>query len=107
VGVLLFLRFWAAAGALWITAVMVGGMTITPLGAIVLALVLAAVGAVAERLWPLHGPGTSGLGGWLAASVVLWLAQYVVPFYHVTALGALVAGGLLWLLDQFIPVVFG
>lgn len=105
-GAAIFLRFWAAAAALWLTSAVVGGMTIRPLSALILAVVLAGVGAAVSAVWPLHGPGSPSLSGWLASAVVLWGAQFVVPFYQVSPFGALVGGGLIWLLDQLFPVVF-
>jgi hypothetical protein len=102
-----FFRFWAACAALYLTDRVVGSLSIRPLSAIVLALVLAAVGLVVDALWPGSAPGGPGLSGWVTAAAVLYGAQRVVPFYHVTVFGAIVAGGLVWLLDQITPIVFG
>lgn len=106
-GAVVFLRFWAAAAALWLTATVVGGMSLTPLAALLLAVVLAGIGAIMARLWPLHGPRSLSLAGWLASSVVLWAAQWVIPDYHISPTAAIGAGGLLWLLDQLFPSIFG
>jgi putative membrane protein len=102
----LFFRFWAAAGAIWLTALVVGGMSVTPLAAILLALVLALAGLLIDRVWPSTWAASGGLSAWMAGSVILFVAQYMVPGYRITALAAIVAGGLLWLLGQLVPGLF-
>lgn len=102
-----FVRFWGAAAALFLTDQVVGAMSIRPVAAIVLAVVLAGAGLLVDAAWPSARPGGPGLTGWLSSSVVLYGAQFAVPFYHVSAFGAVVAGGLVWLLDQMTPMVFG
>ena len=100
-------RFWVATGALWGTAQLVGGMKLGLLAAMILAVVLAVVGALMDSVWPSDLRRASGVLGWLTASGVLFAAQWVVPFYHATFTAAVIAGGLLWLLDRVFPIVFG
>lgn len=101
------LRFWAAAAALFLTAQVVGALKVGPLAALVLAVVLALSGWMAASIWPEAGPGGPGLTGWLASAVILYVIQFALPIYRVTPFGAIVAGGLIWLLDQITPIVFG
>ena len=99
-------RFWAAAAALFLTSQAVGSLTVTPLGALSLSALLAGTGSLSERLWPETGPGGPGLLGWVVSAGLVYMLQFPLPIYHVTAIGAVAVGGLLFILDQLTPIFF-
>jgi len=106
-GARVLVRFFAAAAALFVTANLVGSLTVGPLAALLLALLLALAGWTAASLWPEMGPAGPGVAGWLLGAAVLYGTQFALPIYRVTPFGAIVAGGLVWLIDQLSPIVLG
>ena len=74
-------------------------------GALIAALVIAVLGYVAEALLGDRvSPQSRGLVGFIAAAVVIYLAQFAIPNYlNVTLIGSLLAAFAIGLIDAFVP----
>ncbi len=75
------------------------------IGAIIAAVVIAVLGYVAERLLGKRiSPYGRGIVGFIAAAVVIYLAQYLIPSYlQVSIIGALLAALIIGIVDAFVP----
>lgn len=80
-----------------------GGIT----GALIAAAVIAVLGYIAEALLGERvSPQSRGLVGFIAAAVVIYLAQFVIPnLLSVSIVGALVSAFIIGLIDAFVPTV--
>ncbi|WP_019120273.1 phage holin family protein [Brevibacillus massiliensis] len=100
------IRFIVAAIVLMFVGFLVPGFSITSfwtaiLAAIVIALIGWAIEAMfGERVSPFH----RGIVGFLVSAVVIYLTQFIVPGFHVTILGALLASLVIGIIDLFIPI---
>ena len=76
-------------------------------GAIIAALVIAVLGYVAEALLGDRvSPQSRGLVGFIAAAVVIYLAQFIIPsLLSVSLIGALISAFIIGLIDAFVPTV--
>ena len=76
-------------------------------GALIAAAVIAVLGYVAEALLGERvSPQSRGLVGFIAAAVVIYLAQFVIPgLLSVTLVGALISAFIIGLIDAFVPTV--
>ncbi len=100
------IRFIVSALVLLIVSWLVPGLSIAGFtGAIVAAAVIAALGWVAEKLLGKTAtPQSRGLIGFIAAAVVIYLAQYIVPgSIRVNIIGALLASLVIGLIDAIVP----
>ncbi|MEO3943832.1 phage holin family protein [Gorillibacterium sp. CAU 1737] len=99
------LRFLAAAIVLMITAWLVPGFRIGSFtSALLLALVIAGLGWLTERLFHREvTPFSRGTVGFLLSAAVLYLASLVVPGSRITLLGSLVASLVIGIFDLFVP----
>jgi hypothetical protein len=77
------------------------------IGALVAAVVIAALGYVAETLLGDRiSPQSRGLVGFITAAVVIYLAQFIIPnFLSVSLVGALISAFIIGLIDAFVPTV--
>lgn len=76
-------------------------------GALIAALVIAVLGYVAEALLGDRvSPQSRGLVGFVAAAVVIYLAQFIIPsLLSVSLIGALISAFIIGLVDAFVPTV--
>jgi hypothetical protein len=76
-------------------------------GALIAALVIAVLGYVAEALLGDRvSPQSRGLVGFIAAAVVIYLAQFIIPsLLSVSLVGALISAFIIGLIDAFVPTV--
>ena len=76
-------------------------------GALIAALVIAAIGYVVERLLGEKiSPQNRGIVGFLTASVVIYLAQFIIPtLLSVTIVGALIAAFVIGIIDAIVPTM--
>jgi len=76
-------------------------------GALIAALVIAVLGYVAEALLGDRvSPQSRGLVGFIAAAVVIYLAQFIIPsLLSVSLIGALISAFIIGLVDAFVPTV--
>jgi len=77
------------------------------LGALVAAAVITILGYIAESLLGDRiSPQSRGLVGFIAAAVVIYLAQFVIPgLLSVSIIGALIAAFVIGLIDAFVPTM--
>ncbi|MGI6490854.1 MAG: phage holin family protein [Pelotomaculum sp.] len=76
-------------------------------GALIAALVIAVLGYIAEALLGERvTPQSRGLVGFIAAAVVIYLAQFIIPsLLSVSLVGALISAFIIGLIDAFVPTV--
>jgi len=76
-------------------------------GALIAAAVIAVIGYIAEALLGDRiSPQSRGLVGFVAAAVVIYLAQFIIPaFLTVSIIGALISAFVIGLIDAFVPTV--
>lgn len=100
------IRFVVAAIVLLFVGYIVPQFTVGGFwSALFLALVIAAIGWIAESIFGRRvTPFGRGIVGFLASVVVIWLAQFVVAGVTATWLGALLAALVIGIIDLFIPV---
>jgi uncharacterized membrane protein YvlD (DUF360 family) len=77
------------------------------LGALIAAAVIAILGYIAEALLGDRiSPQSRGIVGFLAAAVVIYLAQFIIPgLLSVSLLGALISAFVIGLIDAVVPTV--
>ena len=87
----------------WITpGFAVAGFT----GALIAALVIAALGWVIERFFAKDNvsPYSRGTIGFLTSAVVIYLSQFIIPgLISVSIIGALIAALVIGVVDAFVP----
>lgn len=76
-------------------------------GALIAAAVIAILGYIAEALLGDRiSPQSRGIVGFLAAAVVIYLAQFIIPgLLTVNLLGALISAFVIGLIDAVVPTV--
>jgi len=74
-------------------------------GALIAAVVIAVLGYIAEKLMGKNiSPYGRGVVGFIAAAVVIYLAQYIIPNYlSVSLIGSLLAALVIGIVDAFVP----
>lgn len=77
------------------------------IGALIAAAVIAVLGYAAEALLGDRiSPQSRGIVGFIAAAVVIYLAQFIIPgFLSVTLVGALISAFIIGLIDAVVPTV--
>lgn len=77
------------------------------IGALIAAAVIAILGYIAEvLLGDRITPQSRGIVGFIAAAVVIYLAQFIIPQYlSVSIIGALISAFIVGLIDAFVPTV--
>lgn len=100
------IRFLVSAVVLLLVSWLIPGMSVAGFtGALIAALVIAAIGWIAEKAFGDEAsPQARGLVGFLSAAVVIYLSQFVVPgSISVSVLGALLASLVIGLVDAVVP----
>lgn len=101
-------RFIVSAFAILIASWLLPGVAVSGFwGALLAAIVIAALGYVVEKV--LGGnisPVNRGLTGFLTAAVVIYVAQIIIPNQlSVSLIGALLASFVIGLIDYVVPTV--
>ncbi|MBO2520475.1 MAG: hypothetical protein CW345_01510 [Firmicutes bacterium] len=98
-------RFIVSALVLMFVGFLLPGFsTMNFFNALLAAVVIAALGWVAEStLGKGVSPFRRGLVGFIVSAVVIWAAQFIVPGMHVTVFGALLAAFVIGIIDLFVP----
>lgn len=102
----MIVRFIVSALVLMLVGWILPGVTVSGFwGALIAAIVIAIIGYVAEKLMGKSiSPQGRGIVGFIAAAVVIYLAQYIVPQYlSVSLLGSLLAAFVIGVIDVFVP----
>jgi putative membrane protein len=102
----LVVRFIVSALVLLIVSWLLPGISVSGfVGALIAAIVIAALGYVVESLLGKRiSPHGRGLVGFIVSAVVIYLAQYIVPSYlSVSLIGALLAALVIGIVDAFVP----
>ena len=90
---------------LGVTSFLTPGFTISGLWSYVIAaVVIIALDYLSESLLKVDAsPFGKGLKGFIIAAVILYVAQFIVPYMKVTILGAIIAALIIGVLDAIIP----
>jgi putative membrane protein len=101
----LAVRFIVSALVLLVMSTFLPGFQIAGfVNALIAAVAIAVLGYLAELLLgEKASPQSRGITGFIAAAVVIFLAQFLVPTMSVTVLGALLAAVVIGLVDAFVP----
>jgi uncharacterized membrane protein YvlD (DUF360 family) len=77
------------------------------LGALIAAAIIALLGYVGEILLGTRiSPQSRGIVGFVAAAVVIYLAQFIIPgLLSVSIIGALISAFIIGLIDTLVPTV--
>lgn len=100
------IRFIVSALVLFLVAWLLPGISVTGFaGALLAAVVIAALGYAAESLLGDNiSPQRRGIVGFVTSAVVIYLAQFIVPtFLSVNVIGALLAALVIGIVDAFVP----
>ncbi len=100
-------RFIVSAIVLMVVSWLIPGFRVAGfLGAIIAAVVIAALGYIIERLFTKDkiSPTSRGTIGFLTSAVVIYLTQFIVPgAMRASILGALLAALVIGIVDAFVP----
>lgn len=99
-------RFVVSALVLMLVGWFLPGIKVSGfLGALIAAVVIAALGYVVEQLIGKNvSPRSRGLVGFVTAAAVIYLAQFLIPnLLSVSILGALLSAFVIGLVDAFVP----
>lgn len=102
----LIVRFIVSALVLMIISWLLPGVTVNGFGgALLAAVVIAALGYVAELLLGEKvSPHSRGFVGFIVAAIVIYVAQFIVPnFLSVSLIGSLLAAFVVGIVDAFVP----
>ena len=101
----LIVRLVVSAAVLMLVSWLLPGFaTLTFLHALVAAVVIALLGFVAESLFGRKiSPQNRGLVGFITATIVIYVAQFIVPGMAVSFLGAALAAVVIGIVDLFVP----
>lgn len=100
------IRFIVSALVLMLVGYLLPGIRVAGFtGALIAAVVIAALGWLAETLLGKRiSPRSRGIVGFIVAAVVIYLAQFLVPnVLQVNVLGALLAALVIGVIDAFVP----
>ncbi|MGB9663079.1 MAG: phage holin family protein [Moorellaceae bacterium] len=100
------IRFIVSALVLMLVGYLLPGIRVAGFtGALIAAVVIAALGWLAETLLGKRiSPRSRGIVGFIVAAVVIYLAQFLVPnVLRVNVLGALLAALVIGVIDAFVP----
>lgn len=100
------IRFIISALVLLVVSWLVPGLSVAGFtGALIAAAVIALLGWAAEKvIGEKATPQARGLTGFLAAAIVIYVAQFIVPgTIEVNILGALLASVVIGLIDAVVP----
>jgi putative membrane protein len=100
------IRFLVSAIVLLLVSWLLPGISVSGFtGALIAAIVIAALGWVAEKMMGTKvSPRARGLIGFITAAVVIYLAQFIVPsMIRVNIFGALLASVVIGLIDTIVP----
>lgn len=105
----LLIRFVVSALVLIVVSWLSPGFVVKGgfIGALIAAAVIAILGYLAETLLGDRiSPQSRGIVGFLAAAVVIYLAQFIIPAYlSVNLVGALISAFIIGLIDAVVPTV--
>ncbi|MCL2336103.1 MAG: phage holin family protein [Firmicutes bacterium] len=105
----LIIRFVVSALVLIVVSWVAPGFVVHGgiVGALIAAAVIAVLGYLAEALLGDRvSPQHRGIVGFIAAAVVIYLAQFVIPnLLSVSLIGALIAAFIIGLIDAVVPTV--
>lgn len=103
VGVII--RFIVSALVLMLVSFLLPGFAALTFGqALIAAVVIAVLGYVVETFFGRKvSPQNRGIVGFLAAAVVIYLSQFIVPGMTISILGALLAAVVIGVIDLFVP----
>lgn len=99
-------RFIVSALVLLLISLVIPGMKVAGFwGALIAALVIAALGWIIESMFGNKiSPQRRGIVGFIVSAIVIYVSQYIVPAsIHVTILGALIAALVIGVIDAFVP----
>ncbi|HWJ03273.1 MAG TPA: phage holin family protein [Verrucomicrobiae bacterium] len=100
-------RFIVSAIVLLVVSWIIPGFAVAGFwGALIAALVIAALGWIVERLFQKDrvSPSHRGVIGFLTAAVVIYLTQFIVPgAIRASIVGALLAALVIGIIDAFVP----
>jgi putative membrane protein len=99
-------RFVVSAAVLLLVGYFLPGISVAGFtGALIAAVVIAALGYIAELVLGENvSPRSRGIVGFITAAVVIYLAQFIIPNYlSVSLLGSLLAAFVIGLIDAFVP----
>ncbi|HOA34826.1 MAG TPA: phage holin family protein [Bacillota bacterium] len=81
-----------------------GFATLTFVHALIAAVVIALLGFIVESLFGRKiSPQNRGLVGFITATIVIYVAQFLVPGMTVSLLGAALAAVIIGIVDLFVP----
>lgn len=105
----LIIRFVVSALVLIVVSWLSPGFVVRGgfVGALIVAIVIAVLGYVAEALLGERISGRSrGFVGFITAAVVIYLAQFIIPsLLSVSLIGALISAFVIGLIDALVPTV--
>lgn len=102
----LIVRFIVSAVVLMVVSWLLPGISVNGfVGALIAAVVIAVLGYAAEKLMGKDvSPYGRGAVGFIAAAVVIYLSQYIIPDYlSVSLIGSLLAALVIGIVDAFVP----
>ncbi|MEW6309073.1 MAG: phage holin family protein [Bacillota bacterium] len=101
----LIVRFIISALVLLVLGFILPGFDIAGFGnAILAAIAIAVIGWLLAQVFGRRvSPQSRGLMGFIAAAVVIYFAQFIVPAMQVTVLGAILAAVAIGIADAFVP----
>lgn len=99
-------RFVVSALVLMVTAWLVPAFSVGGFwSALLLALVIAAIGWAVEALFGTKvTPFSRGIVGFLVSALVIYVAQFFIPSVSISIIGAILAALIIGLIDLFIPM---
>lgn len=105
----LIIRFVVSALVLIVVSWLSPGFVVRGgfVGALIVAVVIAVLGYVAEALLGDRiSPRSRGFVGFITAAVVIYLAQFIIPsLLSVSLIGALISAFIIGLVDALVPTV--
>jgi putative membrane protein len=101
----LIVRFIVSAIVLMLVSFLLPGFaTLNFVQALIAAVVISLLGFLAESLFGRRiSPQNRGLIGFIAAAVVIYVAQFLVPGMTVSFIGAILAAIIIGIVDLFVP----
>jgi len=98
------IRFIVSAAVLWVTALLLPGLSSSLVGAFLAAGTIAIIGWLGENFLSKEvSRYNRGFIGFVVAAGVIWLTGQIVPEFDVGIIGALLASFVIGLIDVFVP----